>query len=109
MKIKPFEKKIWLSSPTMHGDEQKFVQEAFDTNWVSTVGPHLAELEKTAASYVGMPYGVALSSGTAALHLAVKLAGIKPGEKVFCSDMTFSATVNPVSYGNTIHAPRCWR
>ncbi|MBO5910812.1 MAG: aminotransferase class I/II-fold pyridoxal phosphate-dependent enzyme [Elusimicrobiaceae bacterium] len=98
MTIKPFEKKIWLSSPTMHGDEQKFVQEAFDTNWVSTVGPHLAELEKTAAAYVGMPYGVALASGTSALHLAVKLAGIQPGENVFCSDMTFSATVNPVSY-----------
>ena len=98
MTIKPFEKKLWLSSPTMHGDEQRFVQEAFDTNWVSTVGPHLAELEKTAAAYVGMPYGVALASGTAALHLAVKLAGVQPGEYVFCSDMTFSATVNPVSY-----------
>ncbi len=96
--ITALEKKLWLSSPTMHGDEQRFVQEAFDTNWVSTVGPHLAELEKTAASYVGMPYGVALSSGTAALHLAVKLAGVQPGENVFCSDMTFSATVNPVSY-----------
>lgn len=104
MTFKPFEKKLWLSSPTMHGDEQKFVKEAFDTNWVSTVGPHLAELEKTAASYVGMPYGVALASGTAALHLAVKLAGVQPGENVFCSDMTFSATVNPVSYekGNQI-------
>lgn len=98
MILKPFEKKIWLSSPTMHGDEQNFVKEAFDTNCVSTVGPHLAELEKTASSYVGMPYGVALASGTAALHLAVKLAGVKPGEKVFCSDMTFSATVNTVSY-----------
>ncbi|MBP5429432.1 MAG: aminotransferase class I/II-fold pyridoxal phosphate-dependent enzyme [Elusimicrobiaceae bacterium] len=98
MTIKPFEKKLWLSSPTMHGDEQRFVQEAFDTNWVSTVGPHLAELEKTAAKYVGMPYGVALASGTSALHLAVKLAGVQPGENVFCSDMTFSATVNPVSY-----------
>ncbi len=96
--ISPFEKKLWLSSPTMHGDEQHFVQEAFDANWVSTVGPHLAELEKTAAAYVGMPYGVALSSGTAALHLAVKLAGVQPGENVFCSDMTFDATVNPVSY-----------
>ncbi len=98
MILKSFEKKIWLSSPTMHGDEQNFVKEAFDTNWVSTVGSHLAELEKTAAAYVGMPYGVALASGTAALHLAVKLAGIKQGENVFCSDMTFSATVNPVSY-----------
>ena len=98
MTIKPFEKKLWLSSPTMHGDEQRFVQEAFDTNWVSTVGPHLEKLEQTASAYVGMPYGVALSSGTAALHLAVKLAGVQPGENVFCSDMTFSATVNPVSY-----------
>ena len=76
MTIQPFEKKIWLSSPTMHGDEQRFVQESFDTNWVSTVGPHLAALEKT----------------------AVKLADIQPNENVFCSDMTFSATVNPVSY-----------
>ncbi len=98
MTIKPFEKKVWLSSPTMHGDEQRLVKEAFETNWVSTVGPHLAALEKTAAAYVDMPYGVALSSGTAALHLAVKLAGVQPGENVFCSDMTFSATVNPVSY-----------
>ena len=98
MTIKPFEKKLWLSSPTMHGDEQRFVKEAFDTNWVSTVGPHLAELEKTAADYVGMPYGVALASGTSALHLAVKLAGVQPSENVFCSDMTFDATVNPVSY-----------
>ena len=98
MTIKPFEKKLWLSSPTMHGDEQRFVKQAFDTNWVSTVGPHLSELEKTAAAYVGMPYGVALASGTSALHLAVKLAGVKPGENVFCSDMTFDATVNPVSY-----------
>ena len=96
--ITPFEKKLWLSSPTMHGDEQRFVKEAFDTNWVSTVGPHLAELEKTAAQYVGMPYGVALASGTSALHLAVKLAEVQPGENVFCSDMTFDATVNPVSY-----------
>lgn len=97
-KITPFKNKLWLSSPTMHGDEQRYVKEAFESNWVSTVGPHLAELERTASAYTGMPYGVALSSGTAALHLAVKLAGIKSGEDVFCSDMTFSATVNPVSY-----------
>ena len=96
--IQPFEKKLWLSSPTTYGDEQRFVQEAFDTNWISTVGPHLAELEKTAAAYVDMPYGVALSSGTAALHLAVKLAGVRPGENVFCSDMTFDDTVNSVAY-----------
>lgn len=96
--IKPFEKKVWLSSPTMHGDEQKYVQEAFDTNWVSTVGANLNHLESGICEYVGCKYAVALSAGTAALHLAVKLAGVKPGDKVFCTDMTFDATVNPVSY-----------
>lgn len=96
--IKPFKQKIWLSSPTMHGDEQKYVQEAFDTNWVSTVGENLNQLEKDICRQVGCQYAVALSSGTAALHMAVKLAGIKPGDRVFCSDMTFDATVNPVAY-----------
>lgn len=96
--IKPFEKKLWLASPTMHGDEQKFVQEAFDTNWVSTVGANLTELEKNICQYVGCKFSVALSSGTSALHLATKLAGVKPGDKVFCSDLTFAATVNPVLY-----------
>ena len=97
-RIKPFEKKVWLSSPTMHGEEQKYVQEAFDTNWVSTVGENLNQLEKGICDYVGSKHAVALSAGTAALHLAVKLAGVKPGDKVFCTDMTFDATVNPVSY-----------
>ena len=96
--IRPFENKIWLSSPTMHGEEQAFVQEAFDTNWVSTVGKNLDELERGICDYVGCKHAVALSAGTAALHLAVKLAGVKPGDKVFCSDMTFAATVNPVLY-----------
>ncbi len=96
--IKPFKRKLWLSSPTMHGDEQKYVQEAFDTNWVSTVGENLNQLEKDICGRVGCKYAVALSSGTAALHMAVKLAGIKPGDRVFCSDMTFDATVNPVAY-----------
>ncbi len=96
--FKPFGNKIWLASPTMHGDEQKFVQEAFDTNWVSTVGANLNELEKNICKYVGCKYAVALASGTSALHLAVKLAGVKAGDKVFCSDLTFSATVNPVLY-----------
>ena len=72
--IRPFEKKIWLSSPTMHGEEQQFVQEAFDTNWVSTVGKNIDCLEEAVAGYTGMKYGVALASGTAALHLCVKLA-----------------------------------
>ena len=96
--IKPFENKVWLSSPTMHGDEIKWVEEAYRTNWMSTVGENINEVEKITCEKVGCKYAVALSAGTAALHLAMKLAGIKPGEKVFCSDMTFSATVNPVTY-----------
>lgn len=98
MSIERFETKIWLASPTMHGEEQTYVKEAFDTNWVSTVGANLEELEKGICKQVGSEYAVALSAGTAALHLAGKLAGIKQGDKVFCSDMTFAATVNPVSY-----------
>lgn len=98
MLINKFENKLWLATPTMHGEEQKYVQEAFDTNWVSTVGANLNELEKGICEKVGCKYAVALSAGTAALHLAVKLAGIKPGDKVFCSDVTFCATVNPVVY-----------
>lgn len=98
--MKPFEKKIWLASPTMHGEEQQYVKEAFDTNWVSTVGPNLEQLEKSVREYVGCRASVALSAGTAALHLAVKLAGVKPGERVFCTDMTFDATVNPITYEN---------
>lgn len=90
--------KIWLSSPTMHGDELKFVKEAYETNWMSTVGANINEVEKQICKKVGCKYAVALSAGTAALHLAVKLAGVKRGDKVFCSDMTFDATVNPVVY-----------
>ena len=96
--IKPFEKKVWLSSPTMHGEELKYVTEAYETNWMSTVGENLDQVEKLACEQIGCKFAVALSSGTAALHLAVKLAGVKPGDMVFCSDMTFGATVNPVSY-----------
>lgn len=93
-----FENKLWLATPTMHGDEQKYVQEAFDTNWVSTVGANLNALEEGICEKVGCKYAVALSAGTAAIHLAVKLAGVQPGDKVFCTDMTFDATVNPVAY-----------
>lgn len=93
-----FKDRVWLASPTMHGEEQTFVGEAFDTNWVSTVGANLEELEKGICEYVGCKYAVALSAGTAALHLAVKLAEVKQKDRVFCSDMTFAATVNPVSY-----------
>lgn len=96
--MKPFEKKIWLASPTMHGEEQKYVKEAFDTNWITTLGENLNQLEESVCEYMGCNYSVGLASGTAALHLALKLTGVKPGDKVFCTDMTFAATVNPVSY-----------
>ena len=81
--IKPFEKKVWLSSPTMHGDEIKYVQEAYETNWMSTVGKNIDEVERIAREKIGCNYAVALATGTASLHLAVKLAGVKPGDKVF--------------------------
>ena len=108
--IQPFEKKVWLSSPTMHGDEQHWVDDAILTNWVSTVGANINEVEKQIAARIGVKYAVALSCGTAALHLATKLAGEKlcgqarpnagtlQGHKVFCSDMTFDASINPVAY-----------
>ena len=108
--IEPFEKKVWLASPTMHGDEQRWVDEAIQTNWVSTVGANINEVEKQVAAYVGVKHAVALSCGTAALHLATKLAGEKlygqarpnqgtlQGHRVFCSDMTFDASINPVAY-----------
>ena len=90
--------KIWLSSPTMHGEELKYVTEAYETNWMSTIGENINEVERQICDKVGCKYAIALSAGTAALHLAVKLAGVKHGDRVFCSDMTFDATVNPVVY-----------
>ena len=105
-----FEKRVWLSSPTMHGDELKYMKEAYTSNWMSTVGENINEVEKKVCEYTGSKYAVALSAGTASLHLAIKAAGIKvygmpksganvlEGKKVFCSDMTFPATVNPVVY-----------
>ena len=105
-----FSTKVWLSSPTMHGDEQRWVDEAVQTNWVSTVGANIDEVEHLIAEYIGCKYAVALSAGTAALHLATKLAGEKlygrakpnhgtlEGRKVFCSDLTFDASINPVAY-----------
>ena len=93
-----FENKVWLSSPTMHGPELEYIKEAYETNWMSTVGANINEVERLACEKVGCKYAVALSAGTAALHMAVKLAGVKSGDKVFCSDMTFDATVNPVVY-----------
>ena len=96
--MKPFEKKVWLSTPTMHGEELKYVTQAYESNWMSTVGENINEVELLTCEKVGCKYAVALSAGTAALHLCIKLAGVKPGDKVFCSDMTFGATVNPVVY-----------
>ena len=96
--FQPFESKVWLSSPTMYPDSMKYVMEAYEANWMSTVGANINEVERLACDKVVCKYAVALSAGTAALHMAVKLAGVKPGDKVFCSDMTFDATVNPVVY-----------
>ncbi|WP_304960414.1 DegT/DnrJ/EryC1/StrS family aminotransferase [Thomasclavelia cocleata] len=96
--VKKFENKIWLSSPTMHSDELKYITEAYETNWMSTVGKNIDEVESSICNKVGCKHAVALSAGTAALHMAVKLAGVKSGDYVFCSDMTFGATVNPVVY-----------
>ena len=108
--IKPFDKKVWLSSPTMHGEELMYMAQAYETNWMSTVGANINEVEKIAAEIADVKYAVALSSCTAALHLCVKLAGEKlygkpeishgavEGKRVFCSDMTFDATLNPVVY-----------
>ena len=105
-----FQNKIWLASPTMHGDELKYIHDAFDKNWITTAGENINKLESLVAEYVGCKYAVGLSCGTAALHLAVKLAGerlygqAKPnqgtlqGHRVFCTDMTFDATVNPIAY-----------
>lgn len=105
-----FEKKVWLASPTMHGEELQFVTEAYETNWMSTVGENINQMEKIAAQKAGVQYAVGLSSCTAALHLCCKLAGEKlygkpaishgalEGRRVFCSDMTFDATLNPVVY-----------
>jgi dTDP-4-amino-4,6-dideoxygalactose transaminase len=110
MEIKPFEKKVWLSSPTMHGEESEYVKEAYETNWMSTVGANINESEKAVCAKIGCKDAVALASGTAALHLAIRLAGerlygqpktakgVLEGKKVFCSDLTFDATVNPVAY-----------
>lgn len=110
MGFNSFKNKIWLSSPTMHGEELKYVTEAYETNWMSTVGKNINEAERLIADKVGVQHAVALASGTSSLHLTMKLAGeamygqpeIGKGalfnKKVFCSDVTFDATVNPVVY-----------
>ncbi|MBO4290145.1 MAG: DegT/DnrJ/EryC1/StrS family aminotransferase [Lachnospiraceae bacterium] len=108
--IEPFEKKIWLSSPTMHGEELEYMTEAYTTNWMSTVGANINEVERLTCEKIGRKYSVGLATGTSALHLAVKLLGERlygqpkvghgtlEGHRVFCADMTFDATVNPVAY-----------
>lgn len=96
--MEPFKNKVWLSSPTMHGDELKYMQEAYKTNWMTTAGANVNAVENEIADYIGIDNAVALSSGTSALHLAIKLAGVKTGDKVFCSSLTFAATVNSVTY-----------
>ena len=98
MKLEKFQEKLWLSSPTMYPESMEYMKEAYDTNWMSTVGANINEVERVVCEKIGCKYAVALSAGTAALHLAMKLAGVQQGEKVFCSDMTFAATVNPVVY-----------
>ena len=108
--LKPFENRLWLSSPTKHEEEMEYVTEAFESNWKSTVGKNIDTVEAQIAEYIGVKYAVGLSAGTAALHLATKLAGEKlygqakpnagtlAGHKVFCSDVTFDASINPVAY-----------
>ena len=110
MKFKPFDNKVWLSSPTMHGEELEYVKEAYETNWMSTVGKNINEVERIAAEKAEVKYAIGLSCCTAALHLSVKLAGERlygrpeighgavEGKRVFCSDMTFDATLNPIVY-----------
>lgn len=96
--MKRLDNKVWLSSPTMHGDELLYMQEAYDTNWMTTAGSNINSIESELRTFFNIKDAVALSSGTSALHLAIKLAGVKPGDKVFCSSLTFAATVNPVTY-----------
>ncbi len=94
------EKRIYLSCPTMHGEEQEFVKEAFDTNWVAPLGPNVNNFEKEIAAYTGAGYAAALSAGTAAIHLALRILGIGQGDIVFVPSLTFSATCNPIVYEN---------
>jgi dTDP-4-amino-4,6-dideoxygalactose transaminase len=90
--------KVWLSAPHMCGAEQKFVQEAFDTNWISPVGPHIGRFEEVLANYVGVEHCAALSSGTAAIHLALIVLGVKRDDEVICQSFTFSGSCNPILY-----------
>ena len=98
MRNEAFKNKIWLATPTMHGEELKYISEAYESNWMSTAGANIEEVEKNISKIVGSKYAVGLSAGTASLHMAIKLAGVKRGDRVFVSDTTFAATVNPIVY-----------
>lgn len=100
--IKPLDKKVWLSSPTMYEDSMQYAMEAYNTNWMSTVGENINEIEKRVAEMTGVNSAVALASGTSSIHLMAKLAGIKRGDRVFCSTLTFSASINPICYEGAI-------
>ena len=101
-KIEPLKDKAWLSSPTMYEDSMDYAMDAYKKNWMSTVGENINELEKNVSELVGCKEAVALSSGTTSIHMMVKLAGIKRGDRVFCSTLTFAATVNPLCYEGAI-------
>lgn len=90
--------RIWLSSPHMSGNEMKYVNEAFDTNWIAPLGPNVTAFEEELAGYLKINHVAALSSGTAAIHLALIILGVKAGDEVIASSFTFSATINPISY-----------
>ena len=96
--IQPLEKNIFLATATTHELELSYIREAFETGWVTTVGANIDEIERQLAEKTGVKYAVGLSTGTSALHMCMKLAGVKRGDRVFCSDLTFDATVNPVVY-----------
>ena len=102
MNFKAFENRIWLATATKHDEEMQYIKEAFDTNWITTEGSNLVAIEQQVSEKVGSKYAVALTNGTAALHLAVKLAGVKSGDTVFCTDMTFDATVNALLYEGAV-------
>jgi pyridoxal phosphate-dependent aminotransferase EpsN len=91
-------KRIYLSPPHMSGNEMTYIQDAFDTNWIAPLGPHVDAFEKELASYVGVNDAAAVSSGTAAIHLALRLLDVKAGDTVFCSSLTFVASANPIVY-----------
>ena len=102
MKFEAFEKRIWLATATKHDEELQYIKEAFDTNWITTEGTNINEIERGISEKVGCKYAVAVTNGTAALHLAAKLAGVKKGDTVFCSDVTFDATVNALVYEGAV-------